>query len=161
MQHAKAVLSELLTGLDLKLNEEKSRVVDATKEGFDFLGFHFIRRLDGRSARLVTRVYPSKKSVGRFREKVRTVLDVNLSQLKEEADAVGQLNHLLTGWGSYFSHSNAGKAFRHLQSFVEWKLLKFISTRHKRPYTSMTRQSIQMLYDNLGLRQFPPIRYVK
>ena len=159
-QHAKAVLSELLVELDLLLNEEKSRIADATKEGFDFLGFHFVRRPD-EGGKGVTRVFPSKRAVRRFREKVRAILDVNLTHLKEEATAVKQLNWLLTGWGNYFNHSNASEAFRHLQTFVEWKLLKFISTRHKKPYTSMARLEIQRLYDNLGLRQFPRIQYVR
>jgi group II intron reverse transcriptase/maturase len=167
VQHAMAALSGLLAGLDLKLSEEKSRTVDATKEGFDFLGFRFIRRLDekrvggGGGGRMVTRVFPSKKSTRKFREKARMILDTRASHLKDEGLAVRQLNFLLVGWGNYFNHSNASKAFRHLQRFIEWKLMKFISVRHKRPYTSMGRESIELLYDTLGLKQFPRVRYVR
>ena len=63
-----AIMRKLLHKLKLRLNEEKSRIVMA-KDGFDFLGFHFIRRYITWKGKNVTTFLPSRKAVNSFKEK--------------------------------------------------------------------------------------------
>ena len=68
-------LREILKRLELELSEEKSRVVDAVKEMFDFLGFTYRRVTNPRTGKRATLFYPSKKSQKRLREKVKNILN--------------------------------------------------------------------------------------
>ena len=55
-------LRRLLSQLELKLSEKKTRFVEA-KDGFDFLGFRFVRRLSSKYGKQKTYYFPSPKSV--------------------------------------------------------------------------------------------------
>jgi hypothetical protein len=45
------------------MNDEKTRIVEA-EEGFEFLGFRFVRHYSRRKEKRVTRWFPSSKQVG-------------------------------------------------------------------------------------------------
>src|SRR5208283_767440 len=68
------LLEQLLVGLDLELNMEKSGVVkldsENRKNGFDFLGFHFIRKYDEWRGKETTMFFPSQESMGNYRRKL-------------------------------------------------------------------------------------------
>ncbi len=64
-------VKEVLAQMELKLHEEKSRVVDAREGSFDFLGFTFARKRSSKTARVITLVKPSRKSEQQFRDEVR------------------------------------------------------------------------------------------
>src|ERR1700756_3185065 len=53
---------QALARMELKLNEEKSRVVDARQGSFDFLGFTFSRKKSLKTGRVITLVEPARKS---------------------------------------------------------------------------------------------------
>lgn len=59
---AKEALDGITSGLGLTLSAEKTRVVEA-EEGFEFLGFRFVRSYSSKRGKRVTRWSPSKKSV--------------------------------------------------------------------------------------------------
>jgi RNA-directed DNA polymerase len=58
---------EILEGLELRVNEEKTQVLDARQRSFAFLGFSFRRKRSTRTGRLIALVQPSKKAEQRFR----------------------------------------------------------------------------------------------
>ena len=58
-------LKSILKGLKLDLSAEKSMITTA-EEGFDFLGFHFIRRQNQERKKEVMLFFPSKKSKSSF-----------------------------------------------------------------------------------------------
>jgi RNA-directed DNA polymerase len=64
-------VKQVLGRMDLTLHEEKSRVIDARKSNFDFLGFTFCRRKDFKTGKVITLVEPSRKSEQNFRDEVR------------------------------------------------------------------------------------------
>jgi group II intron reverse transcriptase/maturase len=55
-------VKEVLGRMELTLNGEKSRVVDAREGGFDFPGFTFCRRRNRQTGKVITLVEPSGKS---------------------------------------------------------------------------------------------------
>ncbi len=60
----------------LKLNEEKTRLVDTRNEAFELLGFPVAWRQGLKSKRRYPHVEPSAKSQAKLRDKVRLVLEV-------------------------------------------------------------------------------------
>jgi RNA-directed DNA polymerase len=92
-------LKELLGRMGLKLNEQKTRKVDARK-GFNFLGYtvRYDKDLYGRPIRYWN-IVPSKKAEARIREKVRSYLRTHGHSRPEEV--VKGLNERLRGWMDY------------------------------------------------------------
>jgi RNA-directed DNA polymerase len=128
-QHIMDILESLLSELDLRLSEEKSRITNA-KKGFDFLSYHYMRRFYIWKGREVTYFFPSREARRRFREKVRILAAKTVTHLKDEKQLARELNTLIIGWTNYFNHSHASEAYNHLQDFVEWKFRQFIRFKH-------------------------------
>jgi group II intron reverse transcriptase/maturase len=124
-------LSEFLSSyLGLKVSEDKSKITTA-REGFDFLGFHFLRRFESRKGKEVSRFFPSKAAVRKFRDKVRKLTAKTVVHTKDERQLANELNSLITGWTNYFNHSNASRTYGDLQHYVEWKFRQFIRFKHQ------------------------------
>jgi RNA-directed DNA polymerase len=127
----KGFLSELLSSeLGLKLNENKSRITTA-KEGFDFLGFRFLRRFENWKGKEMTRFFPSKLAERRFRDKVKLLTAKSVTHVKDEKQLAQELNQLITGWSNYFNHSTASQSYGDLQRYIEWKFRQFIRFKHQ------------------------------
>lgn len=78
----------------LTLHPVKTRIVEATQEGFDFLGYHFERG----------KKWPREKSRKKFRDAIRAkTRRTNGQSLKV---IIGDLNRTLKGWFEYFKHSH-------------------------------------------------------
>jgi len=106
-------LLECVTRLNLKLNEEKTRIVDGKGWGekFSFLGYGFSHNAD--------RVWlrPSKKSVKKLQDKIRRI--VTREKMKNGLEEViSDLNVVLKGWKAYFSNSTRQKEFRKVDFFI-------------------------------------------
>ncbi|EQD75712.1 RNA-directed DNA polymerase (Reverse transcriptase), partial [mine drainage metagenome] len=86
-KYAMDVLKRIISLLDLELNTEKTRITTAY-EGFDFLGFRFIRKWSEYRKKEVTNVCPSGKAVQKFREKIGNTIPKQLSHLKPMAVAI-------------------------------------------------------------------------
>ncbi len=98
-------LKYVLNRMDLTLNEEKTRLIEAEKEPFNFLGFTFHyrkSRFDGDVNYL--HIQPSKKS---FQKMVENIRD-NLIKYRNrsEQSTVKMLNPKLRGWLNYFTIEN-------------------------------------------------------
>ena len=106
----------VMTRLGLTINEAKTSVKDARTERFDFLGYTFgphWRRKDGKR---YTGYSPSKKSMGRIKDKIGEILvPGNMGTWPEVRD---QLNRLLRGWSGYFSHGTLLPAYRVIDAHV-------------------------------------------
>jgi group II intron reverse transcriptase/maturase len=114
------VAKETLAEMGLELNEEKSRVVWA-EEGFDFLGFRFVRRYSGKHGKRKTFFFPSPRSQGHAREEVRSITTYKSGGLsRPPEDVVNELKTFLRGWMNYYRHANSSEAFHE----VLWYALK-------------------------------------
>jgi len=92
---------EILKGMELSLNYEKSRVIKATEGSFDFLGFtiRYDKDIYGRDKKYIN-IIPSEKSCKRFREKIKRVLNSKVKLCPKEI--VRRLNYIIRGWGNYY-----------------------------------------------------------
>ena len=142
-------LREILGGLELKLNDEKSRVVDAEKETFDFLGFTYRRVTNGRTGKRATLFYPSKKSQKRLRERVRRILNPRVPITLDEY--IRRTNTAVRGWVNYFRVGNASRVFHDIRNHVESKVRRVLQEKAHRYGMGWKRYDVAYLYERLGL----------
>lgn len=150
-------LREILDRLDLELNEEKSRVVDAEEETFDFLGFTYRRVWNRDKTKRVTLFNPSKKSQKRLREKVKKVLSTKVPV--STAEQIRRTNEILRGWVNYFRVGNSRKVFHDIRWYVEVKLRRVLQSKAHRHGRGWKRYDHVFLYQKLGLYDDYRIRW--
>lgn len=138
--------------LGLKLNRDKTRRVNLTKEGesLDFLGFTFRRDRDlkGRPWRYLN-VQPSKKSLARLRENVRQRL--HNGNKKPVRQMIDDLNRRLTGWANYYRFGYPWKAFHHVNRYVRDRLTRHLGRRSQRRHRSAEGTTMYEALNRMGL----------
>ena len=125
----------ILNLLKLELNMDKSRITDVA-EGFDFLGIHYQRRYSSLRNKEIIRMYPSRRSMEKFRGKVKEIAKITKTHVKTMDCLISELNALIRGYTNYFNHTNATLQYRILYHFMEWKVSKFYCHLHKIPRAS-------------------------
>jgi RNA-directed DNA polymerase len=144
---------ELEGRFKLTINREKTRVVKLTEVGasLSFLGFTFRydRDLHGRKRRYLN-VFPAKKSVARFREKLRALLAAN--PVTPIPTLVGMVNRMLNGWKHYFSFGYPKMAFRDVNQYVVAALTRHLQRRSQRPFRPPAGTSFYAQLQSLGLQ---------
>jgi RNA-directed DNA polymerase len=118
---------EWMKKIGLSLNEKKTRIVDATQEPFDFLGYSFGPRYTKKAGWKYIGAYPSKKAIRRTREKVRKIL-----RPRNQApwpSVIKLLNPVLRGWGTYFSYGTVRKARVSIDRHVAERVRHFLRRR--------------------------------
>ena len=140
--------------MGLKLNGEKTRVVNLNAEGasLDFLGYTFRYDRDrlGRGHRYWN-VTVSKKAMKRARHRLhgmtgRSQACVPLPQL------VQSLNRYLRGWSNYFSYGYPRQPFRTVNAYVRERLTQHLRRhRSQRAYRPGAGVSFYAHFARLGL----------
>ena len=138
----------------LTINRSKTRVVDlkAPSTGLDFLGFtlRYDRDLYGRDRRYLN-VFPSKRSLARFRDRLRE-LTVSTRGLVPIPDLLRDINRYLVGWGGYFAHGYPRRVFNRADRFVIARLAKHLQRRSQRPFRPSEGRSILAELQAMGLQ---------
>jgi RNA-directed DNA polymerase len=142
---ARKLLEASLSARGLSLHPDKTRVVNATVEGFDFLGYHFGPSPRGPEGAIHKR--PRDKSLRAFKDRVRG-LTRRLSGVSLET-TIKELNPVLRGWWSYFRRSEAW-VFVWLDRWIR-RRLRAIVLRHEHRSGRCSRGSINMRVPNAKL----------
>jgi group II intron reverse transcriptase/maturase len=142
-------LQDILDRLELKLNEQKSRVVNAEKETFDFLGFTYRRVTNSRTGKRATVFYPSKKSQKRLKGKLKNILNPHHPVTLDEY--IQRTNRMLRGWVNYFRVGNANRVFHDIRYYVEVKVRRVLQYKAKGHGCGWKRYDYDYLYNRLGL----------
>jgi len=90
---ALGTVREWTSAAGLTLHPQKTRIVNAAEDGFDFLGYHFEK---GRKR-------PRKKSLEKLKDGVRELTKRTNGRSLEEI--IAKLSRRLIGWFGYFKHS--------------------------------------------------------
>jgi RNA-directed DNA polymerase len=132
------VEKKLETDLGLRVNREKTSVVRMDKKGksLGFLGYtlRYDRDLKGRDRQYLN-LFPSKKAVGRLRDKIRE--KTRSGYKKPLGEVIGEVNVILRGWANYFRYGYPRKVFRDVNHFVRRRFERFLlnrSQRRSRPF---------------------------
>jgi len=127
------VEGKLEADLGLHLNRDKTNIVQMGKKGvtLDFLGFtlRYDRDLKGRNKRYLN-ILPSKKAVGRLRDKIRE--RTRGGYKKPLGEVIAEINVILRGWANYFRYGYPRKAFRDVNHFVRCRFKRFLLNRSQR-----------------------------
>jgi RNA-directed DNA polymerase len=139
--------------LGLVINREKTRVLhlDRPGESLDFLGytFRFDRDRHGRARRYLN-LCPSKKALGREREKLRAMTGAKMC-FKPIPLLIGEINEHLRGWANYFGQGYPSKAFREINRYVWERLNCHLSRRSQRPWRPPQGVSSSKQFEKMGL----------
>jgi len=135
--------------LGLTLNEAKTKLRNARRESFDFLGYTFGPQRYRKDGHWYLGASPSKQSVARLRQKVNAVLvPDNQGTWPEGRD---RLNSILRGWSSYFSYGTRLLAYRAVDNHVATRVRRFLSRRHKGPSQGRRVLADDMIFGPLGV----------
>jgi group II intron reverse transcriptase/maturase len=151
-QRAMERLQEELAPLGVRINRDKTRIVNTLKgEAFTFLGFDFRRVPKKRKDGHFILMTPKKKARKAVKAKIRDIIHNGGATPSKEL--VSKINEVLAGWVIYFRIGNSSRAFSEVRDYVEMKVRTLLSRRKRRNKRSIgwRRWSNEYLYGVLGL----------
>jgi len=140
---------EILTRLKLTVNEEKTRLVNAWRAPFDFLGYTFGPCYAVGSGRTYLGAKPAKKRLLRFYRTVRAFLHEH--QGSQPYDMILRLNLKIGGWANYYSYGTLSKAYGMLDGLIVRRVRAWFCRRQQLAGLGTRRFSDQVLYREFGL----------
>jgi len=153
-------LKEILTRMELTVNEEKSHLLNAREEAFNFLGFTF--RYDrslfyGKG--YYWNVFPSLKAQKKQRENIDETLK-KYSKANPKA-LTDKLNQQIRGWLNYFKIkkvSYPAKSASDLRNYLVQKLNNYYYRKSQRKSKLYRRGAYKILNQKFGL--IDPVAFV-
>ncbi len=143
----------LLTRMGLTLNEEKSKMIDARKNSFDFLGFTFRYDKVYNCKRSFWNIIPSKKSKSKLTANIKAYLKVR-SHLPIFVIVKG-LNEKLRGWLNYFTIPKVCRMIQTcyvLKSYMKYRLKIWFKKKSQRKCRLYRRNPYDILVNHFGLQ---------
>ena len=110
--------------MELTVNLDKTRITKLT-EGFDFIGFEFVKRRSPTSGKPCIYTLPSKTSQRKIRRQIKSFTKRRAPI--QPVEFVKQMNQTVRGWVNYYRHTNASDAFRNLQRFINIRFRRYLN----------------------------------
>ena len=150
-----AKIRNILEKLELNLNESKTKIVDANKEEFYFLGFALKVKVSSKGKRY-PHVNPKEQAVEKVKNRINEITARNQTW-RPIQEVVRELNQVLRGWSGYFHYRNSSLALSKVKRHAEDRLRIHLRKRHKvRNWkASMLRFPRRVLYEEYGLYKVP------
>jgi RNA-directed DNA polymerase len=150
----KARVQHWLEARGLKLNEEKTRLVNirAKHASMNFLGFTLNWRTSRRTGNGYPHVEPSARSQKRLREKVREVLN-RQSLWRAPEEVVAKVNVKVRGWQGYYHYANSSGVFAKLQNWMNERLARWDWRKHACSRSLWKQHAPRQIADRYGLHQ--------
>jgi len=151
------VVREILERLELELNEGKTKIVDANKEAFRFLGFELKMNVGSKGV-----PYPHIKPAAKAVEKVKTRINEITARnqtWRPMDEVVRDMNRALRGWSGYFHFRNSSAVFLKVKRHAEERLRNHLRKRHKvgNWKSAMIQFPRRVLYEKHGLYKLPTV----
>ena len=140
----------VLNGLGLSLNEEKTKVVDASKGRFGFLGFTIEITKSSRTGKTFALIQPSKKAVAEIRAEIKALTCRRTLGLPKEV-VIRKLNEVVRGWVGYFYYGNCSRSLSMVKRFLEERVRIYLRRKQAKKNRGYRQYPTQFLYENLGL----------
>jgi len=142
-------LMEEFEKLGVQMNQEKTRIVDLSRdEIFSFLGFDY-RRVKTRRGVWGVRVTPRMKARTALLRELKDVFRRHQSQPVDRV--IYLINPILRGWTNYFRVGNSSECFGYVKDWVAKKIRRHLMHARKRRGFGWNRWSRAWIYDTLGL----------
>lgn len=120
------VVGYLESELHLRINREKSRIVDFSRESFEFLGYVFYSKF----------LRPKDRKIAELKEEIRKL--TRRQQPKPLGVIIERLNATLRGWSGYFCLGHIRKLTERLDEWIRHRLRAFVSKRWEVPRCTKT-----------------------
>lgn len=151
------VFTEMAEKMGLTINEEKRRITKIT-DGFDFIGYNFVKRKSPKSGRNSIYIFPSKRTQQAIRSRLK-YLTSRRAPIKPK-EYIELIRPVVMGWVNYFRHTNAWEAFRKLQRFINIRFRRYLNYRSKgrgfgwEKYPNRRLYAMGMIYIGSGLIEY-------
>jgi len=155
---ALAAFKAIAKRMDLTLNEDKTQITKLT-DGFDFIGYNFVKRKSPTTGKNTIYIFPAKRSQQTIRNKLKYLTSRRAPISPKEF--VDQVKPVLLGWVNYHRHTNASEAFRRLQRFINIRFRRYLTHRSKgRGYgwdrfPNKKLYAMGMIYIGSGMLEYP------
>jgi RNA-directed DNA polymerase len=118
-ERALAIVQTWTVKRGLTLHPTKTKIVDVMTDGFDFLGYHFVR----------DRRYPRTKSLAKLRDAIRGKTRRNNGRSLNMI--IADVNRTTKGWFEYFKHS-LRFVFPKIDGWIRMRLRSILRKRRRR-----------------------------
>jgi group II intron reverse transcriptase/maturase len=123
-------IKAVLGHLSLSLNMEKTRIIEARQDGFNFLGFGIRLVKNPKTGKIFPLIRPSQKSMKRIRAEIRQLTGKRNHTLPEEI-VIDRLNEVVRGWVNYFYCRHCSRSMSVLKYYLERRVKIFLKRKHK------------------------------
>jgi group II intron reverse transcriptase/maturase len=143
--------------MGLTTNREKTRITKLT-EGFDFIGYQFVKRRSPTNGKMIIYIFPSKHAQRNIRRQIKSFTKRRAPITP--AEFVKQVNETVRGWVNYYRHTNASEAFRALQRFINIRFRRYLNYRSKgrgfgwKKYPNATLYAQGIIYIGSGVIRY-------
>lgn len=150
------VFRQILERLKLTLNEAKTKVVNAFRERFNFLGFSIYMGESRRSGHLYPYVQPSEKALQDIKDRITGLTRRDRTIMPLEW-IVHEVNATVRGWVGYFHYRNCSRTLQKVRNHLEQRLITHLRKRHKvrDRKAGYVRFPNRSLYERYGLYKVP------
>jgi RNA-directed DNA polymerase len=147
-------VKRVLEDLGLTLNEEKTRVVDARQEMFQFLGFSIGMKRGMRTGKMYPHTEPSKKALKHIRSEIKQLTTERYSAIPTE-EVIRRVNEVARGWVGYFRFGNCTEAMYSLRYYLGYRMRIYVRRKHHYHSLGYKAYPDRYYYDTLGLYEVP------
>jgi RNA-directed DNA polymerase len=144
----------VLAGLRLRLNEEKTRVVDAWERSFNFLGFTVQVASSPKTGKTFPLIRPSKKAMAKVKAEIRALTCRRNLALPTEV-VIEKLNELVRGWVGYFYYGNCSRNLAWIKWFLEERVRIYLRRKHGLKSRGYRAYPYQYPYETFHLYKIP------
>ena len=138
----------------LKLNEAKTRILDARRESFCFLGFQIRWQQSWKTGNYYPHAEPSQKARRKLRVSVRRTLN-HWTQGRSCAVCVTEVNQTVRGWAQYFHYSKCTTAFADMQHWLNQRFRRWLWRKYGRSHALYSFFTDDRLHGQYRLFQLP------
>ena len=142
-----------LDRMGLIINTDKSKLVDAREQAFDFLGFTFRHDQSPFSKRgKFWNVFPKAKSQKKIRQKINQKLK-SIGHFSAE-NVVGELNPIIRGWMNYYKIEKVSYtqiALKDLEDYLRNRLHRYYNRKSQRKSSMYGKHAFNILVEEYGL----------
>ena len=144
----------VLGDLELSLNEDKTRLIDAKKQRFDFLGFTLEVKRNPKTGRWFPLITPSEEAMAEIKADIKALTCRRTLCLPKEV-LIKKLNEVVRGWVGYFYYGNCSRALSTLKGFLDERVRIYLRRKHAKKSRGYKAYPYKYLYGNLGLYKIP------
>ena len=150
------VFRQILERLKLTLNEAKTKIVNAFRERFNFLGFSIHMGESRRTGHLYPHVQPSEKALQDIKDRITGLTRRDRTIMPLEW-IVNEVNATVRGWAGYFHYRNCSRTLQKVRNHLEQRLITHLRKRHKvrDRKAGNVRFPNRSLYERYGLYKVP------